>query len=91
MIDDAFVVDATVHGWSVLPENRAQPYVDNIVKLLYYWATEQLHPRGNLAYQLTFEFFRFGEGAAAATLLLAGLIGVAIAYLWWTRREEVAS
>jgi multiple sugar transport system permease protein len=43
------------------------------------------------AYQLTFEFFRFGQGAAAATLLLVGLIGVAIAYLWWTRREEVAA
>ena len=42
-------------------------------------------------YQLTFEFFRFGEGAAAATLLLVGLIGVALAYLWWSRREEVAA
>jgi uncharacterized protein len=53
MIEDVFVVDATVHGWSVLPENRAQPYVDSLVKLLYYWATEQLHPRGDPAYQLT--------------------------------------
>jgi multiple sugar transport system permease protein len=43
------------------------------------------------AYQLTFEFFRFGHGAAAATLLLVGLIGVAFAYLWWSRREEVAA
>ena len=43
------------------------------------------------AYELTFEFFRFGQGAAAATLLLAGLISVAIAYLWWSRREEVAA
>ena len=43
------------------------------------------------AYQLTFEFFRFGHGAAAATLLLVGLVGVAIAYLWWSRREEVAA
>ena len=41
-------------------------------------------------YQLTFQFFRFGQGAAAATLMLVGLIGVAIAYLWWTRREEAA-
>lgn len=57
MIDDAFVVDATVHGWSVLPENRAQPYTTSIVKLLYYWATEQLHPRGDARYQLTFEQF----------------------------------
>ena len=43
------------------------------------------------AYQLTFEFFRFGQGAAAATLLLLGLIGVAGTYLWWTRRDEVAT
>ena len=43
------------------------------------------------AYQLTFRFFRFGEGAAAATLLLVGLVGIAIAYLWWSRREEVAA
>lgn len=57
MIDDVFVVDATVHGWSVLPENRAQPYTTNIVKLLYFWATEQLHPRGDVRYQLTFEQF----------------------------------
>ena len=54
---DVFVVDATVHGWSVLPENRAQPYVDHIVKLMYYWATEQLHPRGDPAYRLPFESF----------------------------------
>lgn len=54
---DVFVVDATVHGWSVLPENRVQPYVDNIVKLLYYWATEQLHPRGDERYQLPMEQF----------------------------------
>jgi multiple sugar transport system permease protein len=43
------------------------------------------------SYQLTFRFFRFGEGAAAATLLLLGLMGVAIAYLWWSRREDVAT
>jgi multiple sugar transport system permease protein len=42
-------------------------------------------------YQLTFKFFRFGEGAAAATMLLLGLVGVAVAYLWWSRREEVAA
>ncbi len=42
-------------------------------------------------YKLSFTFFRFGEGAAAATLLLVGLIGVALAYLFWTRREEAAA
>lgn len=41
-------------------------------------------------YKLTFGFFRFGDGAAAATLLLAGLVGVALAYLWAARREEAA-
>ncbi|MGH2558160.1 MAG: carbohydrate ABC transporter permease [Thermomicrobiales bacterium] len=42
------------------------------------------------AYQLTFEFFHFGEGAAAATVLLVGLLVVAVTYLWLSRREEVA-
>jgi multiple sugar transport system permease protein len=42
-------------------------------------------------YNLSFKFFRFGEGAAAATMLLVALIGVALAYLFWTRREEVAA
>jgi multiple sugar transport system permease protein len=42
-------------------------------------------------YKLSFTFFRFGEGAAAATLLLVGLVGVALAYLFWTRREEAAA
>jgi multiple sugar transport system permease protein len=41
------------------------------------------------AYKLTFEFFRFGEGAAGATILLLGLLGIAVAYLWLSRREEV--
>ena len=42
-------------------------------------------------YQLTFNFFRFGDGAAAATLLLVGLVGVAVAYLRATRTEEAAA
>lgn len=41
-------------------------------------------------YKLTFGFFRFGEGAAAATLLLVGLTGFALVYLWAARREEAA-
>jgi multiple sugar transport system permease protein len=41
-------------------------------------------------YKLTFEFFRFGDGAAAATLLLLGLVVVALVYLWASRREEMA-
>jgi len=54
---EVFVVDATVHGWSVLPENRVHPFVDSVVKLLYFWATEQLHPRGDPAYHLRLEEF----------------------------------
>ena len=41
-------------------------------------------------YKLTFSFFRFGDGAAAATMLLVGLVGVAFLYLWAARREEAA-
>ena len=40
-------------------------------------------------YQLSFNFFRFGEGAAAAILLLAPLSLAAIGYLWFSRREDV--
>jgi len=42
-------------------------------------------------YQLTFQFFLFGKGAAAATVLLIALLGVAVGYLWFSRREEVIS
>jgi multiple sugar transport system permease protein len=41
-------------------------------------------------YKLTFSFFRFGEGAAAATVLLLGLLLVAIGYFRLSRAEEVA-
>jgi multiple sugar transport system permease protein len=41
-------------------------------------------------YKLTFSFFRFGEGAAAATILLLGLLLVAIGYFRLSRAEEVA-
>jgi multiple sugar transport system permease protein len=41
-------------------------------------------------YKLTFEFFRFSDGATAATLLLLGLVVVALVYLWASRREEMA-
>jgi len=41
-------------------------------------------------YKLTFEFFRFGHGATASTLLLLGLVVVALLYLWASRREEMA-
>ncbi len=42
-------------------------------------------------YQLTFQFFLFGKGAAAATVLLLGMLGIAVAYLILSGREEVAA
>jgi multiple sugar transport system permease protein len=42
-------------------------------------------------YDLSLEFFRFGEGAAASTLLLLGMLVVAAGYLWLSRREGTES
>jgi multiple sugar transport system permease protein len=41
-------------------------------------------------FDLSLEFFRFGEGAAASTLLLLAMLVVAAGYLWLARREESA-
>lgn len=41
-------------------------------------------------YRLNFAFFRFAEGAAAATLLLLGLLCLAIGYSRIIQREEMA-
>jgi multiple sugar transport system permease protein len=41
-------------------------------------------------FKLTFDFFRFGDGAAAAILLLFGLLGLAIGYSRLIQWEEVA-
>jgi multiple sugar transport system permease protein len=38
-------------------------------------------------YDLSLRFFRFGEAAAASTLLLLGMMAVGTAYLWLARRE----
>jgi multiple sugar transport system permease protein len=39
-------------------------------------------------YKLTFQFFRFGQGAAAATVLFAISLGLCMAYVWLLRREQ---
>lgn len=41
-------------------------------------------------YRLNFSFFRFGDGAAAATLLLLGLLCLAVGYARLIRSEEAA-
>jgi multiple sugar transport system permease protein len=38
-------------------------------------------------YDLSLEFFRFGEAAAASTLLLLAMLAIGAAYLWLARRE----
>jgi multiple sugar transport system permease protein len=43
-----------------------------------------------LTYDLTFQFFRFGEGATAAAMLLLVSLGLSLVYLWLIRREEAA-
>jgi multiple sugar transport system permease protein len=42
-------------------------------------------------FNMSFSFFRFGEGAATAILLLLALFVVAISYLWLSQHEEVLS
>jgi multiple sugar transport system permease protein len=41
-------------------------------------------------FKLTFDFFRFGDGAAAVTLLLLGLLFLAVGYSRLIQREEAA-
>jgi multiple sugar transport system permease protein len=41
-------------------------------------------------FKLTFNFFRFGEGAAAAVLLLLGLLFLAVGYSRLIQKEDVA-
>jgi multiple sugar transport system permease protein len=43
-----------------------------------------------LTYKLTFSFFRFSDGAAAATILLIGLLFLAVGYSRLIQSEEVA-
>lgn len=40
-------------------------------------------------YQQTFQFFNFGIGAAAAMVLLLGMLAIAVGYIWFSQREEV--
>ena len=42
-------------------------------------------------YNLSFTFFRFGDGSAAAVLLLLALSSVAIGYLWLSQHEEIVT
>jgi multiple sugar transport system permease protein len=41
-------------------------------------------------YEQTFQFFNFGIGAAAAMVLLLGMLAIAVGYIWVSQREEVS-
>lgn len=41
-----------------------------------------------VVYQLSFDYFRLGEGAAAANVLLAIPLMISVLYLWLRRRED---
>ncbi len=57
MIDDVFVVDATVHGGHFHPSNLLNPHLSELTKLLYHWGNNHLQPFGNEAYKVTYEEF----------------------------------
>ena len=57
MIDDIFVIDATVHGGHYHPRNHRRPEVAALVTLLHAWGHGQLQPFGYDAYKLNFEQF----------------------------------
>jgi uncharacterized protein len=58
MIDGVLVVDATVHGANFQPENIRHPAMHALVKMLYHWAADHLHPHHDPRYRLTYEQFQ---------------------------------
>ena len=57
MIDDVFVIDATVHGGNFALSNLCNPHVEGLGKLIYNWANNHLQPFGRDEYRLTYEQF----------------------------------
>jgi predicted TIM-barrel fold metal-dependent hydrolase len=58
MIEDALVVDATVHAFNFHPDNYKQPFVAHVTKGLYHWIFDQLHPQNDPRYKLSFHEFQ---------------------------------
>jgi hypothetical protein len=57
MIEDVFVVDATVHGFNFAPENFRQPFMHDVIRMTYHFAFDILHPQGDPRYRLDYEQF----------------------------------
>ena len=57
MIDDVFVIDATVHGGNWRRENYVTPDVEMMSRLLFNWGNNQLQPFDKPQYKVTYEEF----------------------------------
>jgi predicted TIM-barrel fold metal-dependent hydrolase len=64
MIDNAFVIDATVHGGHFHPRNFINPLLERLNRLLYHWGNHMLPPIGDEKYKLSYQQFidRFESG-----------------------------
>jgi uncharacterized protein len=82
MIEDAFVIDATVHGGHWHPSNYRTPEVEGLVRLLYHWGNDHLQPFGRDEFKLTYEQFidrgRLQPGLLETTLFAESDTDVAV-------------
>lgn len=58
MIDGVLVVDATVHGANFQAANIRHPAMHVLVKMLYHWAVDHLHPHDDPRYRITYAQFQ---------------------------------
>jgi predicted TIM-barrel fold metal-dependent hydrolase len=72
MIDDVFVVDATVHGGHFHRDNLLIPQLEELTKLLYHWGNGHLQPFGFDEYKVSYD--QFTERFALQPALLESLL-----------------
>lgn len=58
MIGDAFVIDATVHGFNFLPDNYRADFLTDVVQMLYNGAHVGFHPRDEPHWNMSWQEFR---------------------------------
>jgi uncharacterized protein len=58
MIDDVFVIDATVHGFNFAKENHKYPFLEDVVRGLHAMGQRTTTPTGTHEYALTYEQYR---------------------------------
>jgi predicted TIM-barrel fold metal-dependent hydrolase len=61
MIDDAFVIDAVVHGYNLSPENQRSPAAAELAAALYYGVHRGFSPRGQEQWILDEHRFLYGH------------------------------